>query len=268
MASKGNDVDSQMNSSLDRALTLLEFISSKRGGTPLAEIVKGVDIPKSTCHRLLETLKTRGYIELEPVTDRYKIGLKSLEIGVSGLSNLEIVDVAAHYLYDISAFTGETAFLAVYNEGEIVYLYKVEGTGSIRTTAQLGSRRPVHCTGVGKAILSNFSLEEVDRILQEKGMEKHTENTITDQHLYHQELSSVRVQGWATDNEEIEVGLTCFAVPIFNYTGRVVAAMSCAGPTHRVKKRKEEIITRLKESGEQISRRLGYVESMRLNQLF
>lgn len=259
------DMERNLNTSVDRALQLLEVIAKKKGGITLAELAKELQLPKSTAHRLLETLKIREFVEFEPGAEKYTIGIKAVEVGVSGLSNLGIVDVAVHYLWDLAQSTGETSFLAVYNEGEIVYLYKAEGTQSIRTTAQLGSRKPVHCTALGKAILASFSLEEVDRILEIKGMEKFTERTITERHEFHEELSRIRVQGYAIDDEEVELGLTCYAVPVFNYTGRVVGAISMAGPTIRMVENRESFTQKLMESVLQISRRLGYVPNMRLN---
>ncbi|MTI79673.1 MAG: IclR family transcriptional regulator [Firmicutes bacterium] len=258
-----NEHEAERNSAVDRALLLLEMVANNKGGTTLTEMAKELNMPKSTAHRLLETLKARGFVEYQENSERYIIGLKSVEVGVSGLRNLGIVDVAVYYLCDLAESTGETSFLAVYNEGEMVYLYKVEGTQSIRTTAQLGSRKPVHATSLGKAVLSQLSLEEVDRILEEKGMERFTEHTITDRQEYHEELSKVRVQGYAEDREENEVGLTCFSVPVFNYTGQVVGAISIAGPTLRMVENRDGFTRNLMETALHISRRLGYVPSMR-----
>jgi IclR family KDG regulon transcriptional repressor len=253
----------QRQSAVDRALLLLEAVSKKPSGVTLATLCKEVNIPKTTAHRLLETLTARGYLEFDPVNEKYTIGLKALEVGFSGLSHLEIVDVASPYLQHLADQTGETSFLAVYNEGEIVYLYKVEGTQSIRTTAQLGTRKPIHCTALGKAMLANFSLEEVDRIITEKGLPSFTEHTITDRQHFLEELSRTRTNGYAMDNEEAEMGLTCFAVPLYNYTGQVVGAISIAGPTARQLDNREVFTSQLKEAGMQISRRLGYVPNMR-----
>jgi IclR family KDG regulon transcriptional repressor len=254
-----------VNSSIERALMMLEYVADKKVGVTLAELVKEMDIPKSTAHRILETLKTREYLEMDPVTERVSIGMKALEVGFAGLTNMEIIDVARHYLRELAATTGETTFLALLNEGEIVYLYKVEGTQSIRTSAQLGSRRPVHCTGLGKAILSGYAPEEVDRILADKGMAKFTDRTITESRLFHEELSRIRLQGYSADDEEMELGVACFAVPVFNYTGQVVGAISVAGPKDRILEQQVTNIARIREAGSQISRRLGFVASMRNN---
>ncbi|MGG1291945.1 IclR family transcriptional regulator [Bacillus smithii] len=255
--------DKQVNSTVVKALMILEKIASSQSGISLAGLVKELDLPKSTIHRLIETLKSYKYIDLDPNTEKYFIGLKMVEIGVSGLHNIEVVDVASPYLTDLAEKTGETAFLAGYYEGEIVYLNKKEGTQSIRTTAKLGMRRPVHCTAVGKAILSTFTLEEVEKILLEKGMKKYTKNTIVDIQKFHQELSAIRREGFAIDKEEIEIGLICYAVPIFNYTGRVTGSIGLGGPTLRMLKNQKECVARLKESALQISRRLGFVPNLR-----
>ncbi|MBP1934559.1 IclR family transcriptional regulator [Ammoniphilus resinae] len=263
MENKTNEAEASYSSSVDKALAILEYISIGRNGVSLAELVKALDMPKTTVFRLLETLKSRGYVELLPQSDLYSLGLKAIDLGASALGNREIVDVSAPYLREIAETTGETSFLGVYNEGEVVYLYKAEGTRSIRISSQLGSRRPVHCTGLGKAILSAFPLEEVDRILFEKGMPKYTESTITTLREYHEELSQIRSLGVAKDAEELEQGLSCFAAPIFNFTGYVVGAICISGPTERIEASRQLLIKALREACQQISRRLGFVPTMR-----
>jgi len=144
----------------------------------------------------------------------------------------------------------------------VVYLYKAEGTQSILTTATLGSRRPAYCTALGKAILANLPIEESDRIF-EKPLEKLTDKTVVDRIRLHEEFADIRLNGYAVDDEGIEHGLYCLAVPIHNYTGRVVAAISISGPVKRVSESSQKIIAELQSIGGTISRRLGYVKAMR-----
>jgi DNA-binding IclR family transcriptional regulator len=207
----------------------------------------------------LEELKARKYIEFEAGLQVYTIGLKAIEVGVTGLNNIEVVDVSMPHIRDLAQQSGETSFLAAYYEGEIVYLYKIEGTQSVRTTAQLGMRRPIHCTAVGKAIVSCFPREQVDQILAQKGTKNYTKNTITDPQKFHDELQRIKAQGYAVDREEIEIGLTCFAVPIFNYMGQVIGSISLGGPTSRIREKQNESIDLLKEKANLISRRMGFV---------
>ncbi|ALC89206.1 transcriptional regulator [Bacillus sp. FJAT-18017] len=252
----------QNKSALDRALTILECISTYPSGISLSDIAKETGIPKTTAFRLIETLNERSYIELDEFSERYTIGVKTLEVGIKGLRNLDLVEVSIPYLREMSFNTGETSFLGVYNDGEIVYLYKSEGTKAIQTTAQLGTSRPAYCTGLGKAILADMPMEEVDRVLS-KEMKKFTKNTITDRIEFYEELAKVRLTKIAVDDEEIEMGLTCFAVPIYNFTGNAIGAISVAGPTERIHKNKDHLLPVLKETGNQISRRLGFVPSMK-----
>ncbi|KOR78230.1 IclR family transcriptional regulator [Peribacillus frigoritolerans] len=258
-----NKTSSQSNSTVERALTILEFIASHQGPVGVGEIAAELELAKSTTHRILEALKNKQFIEQIETTEKYDIGIKAIEVGMSGLTNWNIVDISAPYLKQLASDLNETAFLAVYDQGEIVYVYKAEGSHAVTTNAQLGTRKPIHCTALGKAIVSTFYVEEVERILGEKNMDKFTERTITTKQPYFDELSKVRQCGYAMDDEEVEIGLTCFAVPIFNYTGQAIAAISVAGPTERVLSNKEDIIKALKNVNTYVSARLGFVPAMR-----
>ncbi|UOQ93356.1 IclR family transcriptional regulator [Halobacillus shinanisalinarum] len=255
----------QSNSAVERALTILELISAKDSPVSLAEVSQELGIAKSTTHRIMEALKIKGFIELVEGTEKYQVGLKAIEVGMSSLTKWNLVDIVTPYLRQLALDLNETAFLAVYDNGDVVYLYKAEANQSVRTTAELGTRKPIHSTGLGKAIVSTFHIEEVDRVLTKKGMPKFTERTITDRQAYLEELSHVRQNGYSMDDEEAEVGLTCIAVPIFNYTGKAIAAISVAGPTDRMVNKKEEVIDSLKSVNGHISNRLGFVPAMRIN---
>lgn len=251
------------NSTLERALYLLEQLSLSEGKLGIRELAESANLPKSTIHRILETLQKTGFVEQDALTEKYSIGLKAIEIGMSGLMKADLVEASIPHLRDLAATTGQTAFLAVYNEGEIVFIYKAEGTSSVITNANLGTRNPMHCTGLGKAFLAFFSLEDVDKIMGQKGLARYTDTTITDQQLLLQELSKIRQTGVAVNREEHDKGLSSIATPIFNYTGLVVAAISVAGPTERIFENQEQIENLLKEKSTHISKRLGFVQTMR-----
>lgn len=252
-----------MNSGVDKTLNVLEAVARNAKGLSLAEIVKHVGMPKTTAFRILEILAGREYVTWNQENERYYIGIKALEIGLSGLIGQDIVDVSIPYLQALSISVGETSFLAVYNNGDVVYLYKAEGTGSIQTTAQLGSRRPAYCTALGKVILANLAIEETDRIFEKK-LTKLTEKTIVDRVKLYEEFAMIRSNGYAVDDEGVEYGLFCLAVPIYNYTGKVVAAISVSGPIKRLHENYEKVISELTQVGATISRRLGFVAAMRL----
>jgi IclR family transcriptional regulator, KDG regulon repressor len=254
---------SKTSSTLERALLLLENLSLADGKIGVRDLADSVQLPKSTTHRILETLAQAGFVEQDPITEKYSIGLKAIEIGMSGLKNVDLVDAAIPHLRDLVSTTKQTSFLAVYNEGEIVYIYKAEGTSSVITNANLGTRNPLHSTGLGKAILAYFSLEDVEKIIAQKGLNRFTKTTITDRQQLLEELSKIRQAGVALNYEEYDEGLSSIAAPIFNYTGQVVAAISVAGPTSPIFNDQDNISELVKEKSHLISKRLGFVPSMR-----
>ena len=251
------------NSSVDKTLSVLEAVAQNAKGLSLADIVKLIGIPKTTVFRILEILSAREYVMWNKENERYYIGIKALEIGLSGLIGQDIVDVSIPYLQELSMSAGETSFLAVYNNGDVVYLYKAEGNESIQTTARLGSRRPAYCTALGKVILANQPIEETDRIFDKK-LSKLTEKTVVDRVKLYEEFANIRSNGFAVDDEGVEYGLYCLAVPIYNYTGAVIAAISVSGPIKRINEHREKVVEELKNVGATISRRLGFVKAMKM----
>jgi DNA-binding IclR family transcriptional regulator len=252
----------KLNSSIDKTLSILEFISRNPGSVSLADIVRSVGLPKTTVFRMLGVLLAREYVTWDADTEKYAIGLKTLEIGLSGLIGQNVVEISIPYMRELSSAVGETSFLAVYNNGDVVYLYKVEGTQSMVTHCTLGSRRPAYCTALGKVILANLPIEEADRIF-EKPLEKLTSKTIVDRVRLLEEFARIRMNGVAVDDEGIDYGLLCLAVPIYDYTGRTVAAISVSGPVQRMNESRERIVEKLQSAGDQVSRRLGYIKAMK-----
>ncbi len=252
----------KINTGVDKTLNILELVARNAQGSTLVEIARGVGMPKTTAYRILEILAAREYVEWDADSQKYTLGLKALEIGVSGLVGQDIVEVAIPYLQELSSVTGETSFLGVYNNGDIVYLYKAEGTGSIQTTAQLGSRRPAYCTALGKVILANLPVEDADRVLKKK-LTRFTAGTVVDRVRLYEEFAEARSSGYAIDDGGIEVGLYCLAVPVYNYTGAVIGAISISGPSPRMLEQRDRMVDALTNAGDIISRRLGYVKSMR-----
>ena len=245
-------------SSTDKVLSLLEVISDRSEGISLTELTQKTNIAKTTTFRILETLKERQYVIQDIATERYLLGLKSLELGMKGLMNVSLVEIAIPYLKKLSSKTAETCFLGVYNSGHVVYLYKSEGTLSIQTNARLGARLPAYCTGIGKALLAFQPLSEIDKVLNQK-LPRITDKTIVDRVELYESLANIRLKGYSVDNEENEEGLTCVARPVFNYTDDIVGAISVAGPTNRIRPKIEEINQELSIVCSMISQRLGYL---------
>lgn len=248
-----------MVKSVSRALDIITMLSLKKGGLGVTEIANQIDINKSSVYRILSTLVQYGYVEQDTDTGRYKLGYKFLEISSKLLESIDLRGEARPFLQELENETNEVVHLVVYDQGEVVYIEKLEGNELLRMHSKVGKRAPMHCTSVGKAILAQLPDNVIESVLERKGMPVHTIHTITDKDVFMMELEQVRQKGYALDLEENELGITCIAVPIFDHTGKVVSAVSISGPTIRMtEERLEQLHKRMITIGKQISERLGY----------
>lgn len=175
-------------------------------------------------------MEHRGYLEQNTESLKYKLGIKLFELGNYVGQHLDIGIIARPIIKDLVKELNETVHLVSLQRDELIYIEKVEGHSALTIYSHIGKRAPFHCTGVGKAILSQLSEEEVDRILSSASLEAFTEFTMTNIEKIKGSLPAIREQGYAFDDEEIELGLKCVAAPIFNHQGNVVASISCAAP--------------------------------------
>lgn len=250
--------------SVGRALDIIDIVSQKKDGLGVTEIANQIDINKSSVHRTLSTLVQYGYVEQDEETGKYKLGYKILELSSKLLDSIDLREEAKPYLLELEKETNEVIHLVVWDEGEVVYIEKLEGNETLRMHSRVGKRAPMHCTSVGKAILSHLPKDVVEEIIDRKGLPKHTEYTITDKETFFEELKKVKERGYALDLQENEYGITCIAAPIFDHIGNVVAAISISGPTMRMtEERLEQLRDRIIEAGKNISKRLGYTGRIR-----
>jgi DNA-binding IclR family transcriptional regulator len=248
-----------MVKSVSRALDIITLVSIKKGGLGVTEIANQIDINKSSVYRILSTLVQYGYVEQDVETGKYKLGYKFLEISSKLLESIDLRAEARMYLQELENETNEVIHLVVYDQGEVVYIEKLDGSETLRMHSKVGKRAPMHCTSVGKAILAHLPSSVVLDILERKGLPMHTDKTITNKDDFLLELNTVRQKGYALDLEENENGITCIAVPIFDHMGNAIAAVSISGPTIRMtNERLEQLQSRMQNIGRQISSRLGY----------
>jgi len=244
---------------LDKSLSVLEILLKKGSSMNMIEISEKLGFYPSTIHRILDTLKHWGYVEQNSHTQKYQLGLKALELGMVKLHQMDLVREATPYLKELVNQCNETVHLGVLEEGEVLYLAKEESSQTIRMISYVGKRAPLHCTALGKVLLTYLSAEERKKILGEKVLPRLTENTITDKRELEKELGKVREQGFALDREENEKDVRCVAAPIRNYQGEVIAAISISSPIFRIDKNVQNNLNKaLLEISKKISKRLGY----------
>jgi len=252
---------------LDKTFSLLDLLLQHSSSMHMTEISEKLGLYPSTIHRILDTLKHWGYVEQDPKSQKYRLGLKLLELGMAKFHQMDLVKEATPHLKELVRLCNETTHLGVLEEGEVLYLAKEESSQTIRMISYVGKRAPLHCTALGKVLLAHLSPEERKKTLGEKVLRRLTENTITDKEELEKELSKVREQGFALDREENEKDVRCIAAPIRNYQGKVIAAISISSPIFRVdKKAQNNLKEALIETSAKISKQLGYNGKLSLNE--
>ena len=219
---------------LDRALSILDALANTREHPTLAELAHTVELHKSTAHRLLMILERQRIVEREPRSGRYHLGLRLFELGTLAIASFNFRERAGSYLEQIVYQVDETVHLCVLDGGEILYLDKVEPSRSVRMASRIGTRNPVHCTAVGKAILAHLPERDLNDILHRRGLKRFTSNTITTPAELKAQLRAVLERGYSIDNEEIEDGVRCVGAPVLDHSGRPVAAISVSAPSFRL----------------------------------
>ncbi|HVH69952.1 MAG TPA: IclR family transcriptional regulator, partial [Candidatus Dormibacteraeota bacterium] len=171
--------DASPATSVERALNILEAAAVRRDGLTNSEISRKLGIPKSSASYLLRTLERRGYLRREPETGRYRLGLKILSLGDDAQANLDIADVALPFMRALVEKIHMTVHLAVLDQGEAVYIEKVEAPGFFKVNTWVGRRMFLHSTSVGKCLLAWLSKHEVETLIKQQGLKKRTPKTIT-----------------------------------------------------------------------------------------
>jgi DNA-binding IclR family transcriptional regulator len=242
---------------VERALNILEAAAQRREGLTNAEISRKLGIPKSSASYILRTLEKRSYLRREAETGRYRLGLKILSLGGDAQTNLDIAHIALPFMRSLVERIHLTVHLAVLDEGEAVYIEKVEAPGFFKVNTWVGRRMFLHSTSVGKCLLAWLPKHEVEIIARQQGLKKRTSKTITGIARLLVDLENVNQSGYAVDDEENSLGARCLGAPIFDSMGNVTAALGASGTlTQTDEGNMPRIIDALKETARRISRQL------------
>jgi len=256
----GREIMPQDNTvqSIERAIKILEELAKEKEGLGVTQLSRRLDLHKSTVHRILSTLLSLGYVEQNKYSEKYRLGMKLLYLGGTILERMDLRREAHDLLKELSEEVNEAVHLVVPDGDRALYIDKIDSRRTIRMYSQIGRRAPMHASAVGKAILA-FSPEDLTRKVIDGRLEKYTSNTITNAGELVEHLKTVKARGFAVDDEENEEGIRCVGAPIFDYTGRVVGALSISGPTVTVTPDKLDILAdKVIEYALRISRRMGW----------
>lgn len=218
---------------LHRALDLLEVLA-EAGQVTLSGLSEQLGLARTTTHRLLTTLTTRGYIRQDPMTGHYSVGIRTFVVGSAFVAQNQVRDLARPFLRELNQQFNETISLAVLDGDEAVYVDVVDSKQTLRTFARVGARVPLYCTGVGKALLTGFGATELARYTGTHPLRPFTPSTITSADALRGEIRRAQETGYVLDREEYTAGVRCGAAPMRNHAGQTVAALSFSGPAYRI----------------------------------
>ncbi|WZL71657.1 IclR family transcriptional regulator [Clostridiaceae bacterium 35-E11] len=242
-----------------KALDILEVLDKKHE-IGISEISEILHWDKSTVHRLISTLKQKGYVVQNPLNQKYSNSFKLFEMGNNVVERLGLRRQAQPFLERLAVLTQETVNLAIMDGSSIIYIDKIESQATIKVDLSIGKKLPIYCTGLGKVMLAYKSREAVEKLLEKEAFVKYTKNTIENLEGLFEQLEQIRKQGYCIDEEEYVEGLQCIAAPVKDYSGLVIAAISVAMPKYRYDEGEKEIgYTKIvKDITDQFSKELGY----------
>ncbi|MEH6403144.1 MAG: IclR family transcriptional regulator C-terminal domain-containing protein [Sneathiella sp.] len=244
--------------SLTRALSILNLIAENAPGLNLTGISRALSLAPSTTHRLLTTLQEERYVQYDRDNSRWQIGMQAFVTGNGFLSSRDLVTVARPFMRRVMEESGETVNLAISEGDDVIYMAQVESREMMRVYAKPGNRVPLHCSGVGKAIMMTMTEQDIDRLAALKGLPKLTDKTLCDLHALKAELKTSKDQGFALDNEEHAIGLRCVASVIYDEYSEAIAAVSVSGPAARIPtERLYQLGTSVKKIATDITEALG-----------
>ena len=243
---------------LTKVLSIFELLDHAPDGLQLRHIAEQANLNKSTTYRFLAHLESAGYLVRDSL-GAYLLGPRLVRLGAGSTYQSTICKISRPILEALWRESGETINLGVLDGRDILYLSVLESAHTFRLVSQVGMRRPIHCTGLGKAILAWQSVGFRDELLAVTRLEKITTHTITRPGELIAELGRIQRRGYALDDEEAELGARCVAAPVLDSSGYVAAGISVSGPVTRMSRtRITALANSVKRAAFEISKRLGY----------
>ena len=246
------------NNSVNKAFMILEYLATMNDPLDLGVIARELEVNKSTTYRFLAAMEELGYVNKDKESGKYSLGSKVVWLASRFLDSLDIRHLAKPVLKRIMEETGETIHLAMLDALEVVYIDKIDGKQPVQMASRVGRRMPAHSTGLGKALLMAQPPQTWHSYVEKIGLKKYTNNTITDAESFYACMENDHQRGFSIDNFENEDGICCVAVPIYDFKGKPVAALSISGWTVSMSPERAISLAPLaKEAAREISERLG-----------
>jgi DNA-binding IclR family transcriptional regulator len=240
---------------IERMMTLMDVLASQEDAISLKEISARTGLHPSTAHRILNDLVLGRFVD-HPQAGSYRLGMRLLELGNLVKNRLNVRDAALEPMRELHRLTQQPVNLSIRQGDEIIYVERAYSERSgMQVIRAIGGRAPLHLTSVGKLFLAADDAQKVRAYALRTGLSGHTRNSLTQLPTLERELTKVRRDGYASDNEELELGVRCMAAGILDDQGKLVAGLSISAPASRLD---EAWLPKLKATAHEISANLGY----------
>ncbi|GCE29551.1 IclR family transcriptional regulator [Dictyobacter alpinus] len=244
--------------SVDKAIDILQVLAPESAGMQLNEIARSLQINSSTAHHLLDTLKQRGFVDQHEQTGAYKLGYQFIGLAMMFLSQTDLFSASSDIVRELRDLSGETTYLNVLNNRQIVPLIELTGTRPVQARRSPSGGSELYATSSGKLQLAYLPARQFADILASEPLKQFTPNTIADRDALQKEMEIIRQQGYALDREEHIPGVLCIDAPVFNHQKECIATVSVSYPATSLTERNEELRHLVIQAARQISQKLGY----------
>jgi DNA-binding IclR family transcriptional regulator len=245
--------------SVNRAIAMLSLFTHRRPRLGITEISRILNLPKGTVHGLVRTLSRAGFLQQDPETRKYQLGLKLYEMGITLAGNLEINQKAVGPANKLAKSVSLVSRIAIWDGDSALITLIIDPRSNSLFVHQIGPRIPAYCSSVGKAILAFLNNDELNAYLDRTELIPYTPKTITQKEQLLKELEETRQRGYSIDQEETTSGMTCIGAPIFGKGGHLEASISLSGDPNRFQKKKlKGLCEKLMKTAGEISRAMGY----------
>lgn len=241
---------------LDRVINIMETLMAQEGDLGIRELAEQCRSSKSTIHRILLSLKEKGWVYQDKETQNYRIGVRFLLLADEWRSRLELVRLSGPVMEDLVDKTGQTAILSLLEEDHAVCLHKVESQHAIKLVSRIGGQTPLHATATGKTLLA-FAPGRLQARLLLQPLRTYTPMTITSPTELSVELERIRTRGYATSLEEVDAGAASVGAPVMGPKGELVAGLSIAGPRFDFQDQWDQRISSVLRAAESLSHLIG-----------
>jgi DNA-binding IclR family transcriptional regulator len=249
------------NTALDRALAILDYLAVARSATP-SQVAKELGLTRSTAYRMMERLRQKGYIDDAGTEGLWRLGPAVARMALSVIETSDIARTSPPFLRILVHQARESIGLGVPRGTDMVFIYRDPGPQSVTVNAEVGARRPMHSTSVGKAYLAALEPDERTALISTMRLTPRTPHTIRTPAAFEQEILATIERGWSQDLMEFDTASACCGAPVLDHNGRPVGAISIAGIADRLIPALPKLGALVVGTAEAISRSMGYRPNM------